>query len=60
MCYAFQSQINSMKRTIPWSEEEDDSSSDESSSQHSDSGAEDGVDKKKAKEKTWKGIHDID
>ncbi|XP_023927965.1 uncharacterized protein LOC112039328 [Quercus suber] len=39
-----------MKRTIPWSDEEDDSSDDESLSSHSDSGSEDGVDQKKAKD----------
>lgn len=57
-----------MKRAMPWSDEEEDSSSDESSSSHSNSGAEDGVSKRKAKdqfkasqpskEKTSKGIHD--
>jgi hypothetical protein len=57
-----------MKRAMPWSDEEEDSSSDESSSSLSNSGAEDGVSKSKAKdqskaslpskEKTSKGIHD--
>ncbi|GLT72159.1 hypothetical protein SLA2020_441140 [Shorea laevis] len=39
-----------MKRAMPWSDEEEDSSSDESSSSHSNSGAEDGVSKRKAKD----------
>lgn len=57
-----------MKRAMPWSDEEEDSSSDESSSSLSNSGAEDGVSKSKAKdqskaslhskENTSKGIHD--
>ncbi|KAE8009759.1 hypothetical protein FH972_006177 [Carpinus fangiana] len=41
-----------MKRAMPWSDEEEDSSSDESSSSHSNSEAEDGVSKRKAKDQS--------